>query len=857
MSAGARGGVRALIERLADFGDRPAAGLRGEYGLRWVSYRALLDRAWDVAAVLADVGLARGDHILIWSSNCPEWLACLLGALSRGIVVVSVDDDASPALAGRVVKETGARFVFHRAGIDPACLGIPAMPLDRISAPRAYEQTIVDAAATDPAVIIYTSGSTTEPRGVILTFGNIESQVRRFLSWRWLFRIVPMRMLVIAPLSHVQGLMLGAFIPLSVGLSVVFVRSVHSTHLLRTIRDNRIVVLAAVPRVLTTLKYTLEARPYGTATLRERLEHEHRGWVRRHRLFTACNRAVGWRFWVILVGGASLGRDEEQFWRDTGRYVIQGYGLTETTAIVAINGPFSRKVGSIGKALKHVALRVAPDGELLVRAESVSPGYVLDERAPRPEDDGYLPTGDLIRASGGSLYFVGRKKELIVTSEGHNVAPAAVESVLTRIAGVIDAVVTPGAIDGADEVHAVLLLQPAVDAAAVVRQANTALEPYQRIRGWTVWVERDFPRTALLKPRRADIASRVNANMTASALMDERPEQSWSVDLIAAEPSRSARVELIARHLAQTKTLTSDEAAAGLASHFGLSSLDYVDLLGRLEALEDVDIDHAWLPEEPTLGDVHNILRAGASAAPPARLPHRQPWWADLWPGQVVRAVVRPLLVGVWQALRGRCSAEWAVPPAALQPPVVFAVAPHHHWLDAFIVSAALPERLARRMLVVTNRDFGEFFDPARGAPWTERLTIALGYYSWLPMTFPFTILRGFGTTREGLLETLRWVDRRYCPLVFPKGILFGPIDPARHDPGAALIAREAGISIVPVWIRGNESCGWLPRFSGRGARVLFGVPTKILADESAQTVEERVEAAWDDLRQASASMSD
>jgi len=165
--------------------------------------------------------------------------------------------------------------------------------------------------------------------------------------------------------------------------------------------------------------------------------------------------------------------------------------------------------------------------------------------------------------------------------------------------------------------------------------------------------------------------------------------------------------------------------------------------------------------------------------------------------------------------------------------------------LDAFAVASVLPERLARRVLVVTNRDFSEFFDPGPETSLGERLKVGLGHYFGLPLTYPFTIVPQYGATREGLLETMRWVDKGYCPLVFPKGILFGEIDQNRHDLGPAVLAIEAGLPIVPVWIFGNDNLSFRPKRSGPPVRVLFAPPVSTSPDNEPAEIRDRVEAAW------------
>ena len=190
-------------------------------------------------------------------------------------------------------------------------------------------------------------------------------------------------------------------------------------------------------------------------------EHIVRRWWRYRRL----HRIFGLKFWAFIVGAAPLDTELEAFWGELGFVVIQGYGLTETAPIVSLNHPFGTTRGSVGKAMAGVDVKIAPDGEILVRGENVTTGYFnAAEETARAFEGGWFHTGDIGEiGEGGQLFIRGRKKELIITPEGLNVFPEDVERVLIRTAGVRDAAVVgvPGTAGGSDErVHAVLILDP-------------------------------------------------------------------------------------------------------------------------------------------------------------------------------------------------------------------------------------------------------------------------------------------------------------------------------------------------------------------------------------------------------------
>ena len=211
------------------------------------------------------------------------------------------------------------------------------------------------------------------------------------------------------------------------------------------------------------------------------------------------HRLFGAKFWAFVVGAAPLEGELEKFWGDLGFAVVQGYGLTETAPIVTLNHPFGTQRGSVGKAIAGVEMKVADDGEILVRGENVTQGYFnADEETAKAFADGWFHTGDVGEiGADGQLFIRGRKKEMIVTAEGLNVFPEDVERVLNQLPGVRDsAAVGLSGTGGTDErVHAVLLLEPGIDADQIVRDANARLADHQKIRRALVWPEPELPRT--------------------------------------------------------------------------------------------------------------------------------------------------------------------------------------------------------------------------------------------------------------------------------------------------------------------------------------------------------------------------
>jgi long-chain acyl-CoA synthetase len=452
------------------------------FHVRHFRYREIAERARAFAARLREAGIVKDDKVILYGENRPEWIVALWGCLLEGVIAVPIDYRSSREFVDRVHAIVGARAVF--TGDEP---GMYDGQSPATSAP------MVTIARDQVAEIIFTSGATAEPKGVIITHRNIlanivpvEGEVKKYLRYARPF--APIRFLNLLPLSHMFGQAMATFIPPMLPGVVVFMRGYAPNEILRQIRTRRISVLVSVPQILEILRTHLIQTFPELRQLKPWKGH----WLRRWWRYRKVHRLFGWKFWSFIVGAAPLPADLEAFFSELGFLVIQGYGLTETAPIVTLNHPFHARKGSVGKPIAGVKVKIAPDGEILVRGDNVTSGYFQHpEETARAFEDGWFHTGDIGELKeNGELSILGRKKEMIVTPEGLNVFPEDVEGVLKQQPGVHDA-----AVIGTGRVHAVLILDNGADAGEVVRRANARLADFQRVRSFSIWPHREFPRT--------------------------------------------------------------------------------------------------------------------------------------------------------------------------------------------------------------------------------------------------------------------------------------------------------------------------------------------------------------------------
>jgi long-chain acyl-CoA synthetase len=819
--------VRAsVLDTLDDFerwGDECAYSFpRGYRHERW-NYRRVASAACQFAHELEARNILKGDAVLLWSPNCAEWVAAFLGCAMSGVIAVPVDDATSPDFAVRISRQVKTKLVLcarERApffeNADGGATSIATIdPSDFETAIAEHSSDRfrpVEVRPSDTLEIVFTSGTTAEPKGVVLTHANvagniapIEIEIKKYLSYERL--VHPIRFLNMLPLSHVFGQFLGIFLPPLLGGTVVFENTFNPTEVMATVRRERVSVLVAVPRMIESLKQKIERdmeRDDVQENFAERFaaaKSQH--FLRRWWTFRDIRRRFGWKFWAMISGGAALDRETEEFWHRLGYAVIQGYGLTETTSLVSLNHPFHTSRGSIGKVLPGREIKLAEDGEILVRGSGVASGY-LSNREVQPvagdADEGWYRTGDLgALDEQGNLFFKGRKKEVIVTPAGMNIYPEDLEAALRKQKEVRDCVVVGLERGGNAEPCAVLILRDSSAAAvepfvvhSIVQRANETLAEYQRMHTWYVWPDEDFPRSSTQKPRRIVIRDVVEA-----ALRGQSP-------LNAASPL----AELVARITGRKIQSMPNAKTTDLETDLGLSSLERVELLSALEDRYQVDLGEAAFASAATISDLEKLLERGRrnsnNSADPLfqRREFHYPRWALRWPATWIRLASQYLLVRSAVYLLGWPRISGGENLRGVSGPLLI-ISNHIGDIDIGFIQFALPARVRNRLAIATR---GEALEILR-SPAADRARF-LKIYDRLRWTLGVALLNLFPLPREaGFRKSFDYageaVDRGYSVLVFPEGkhTEDGKLNPFRA--GIGLLASNLRIPIVPMRIDG------------------------------------------------------
>jgi len=834
--------VQSLIDFVAQYaarGNEVAVRYRRGYRMETWTYAQIARLAKCVARELEFRGVGKGDAVLLWGENSPEWIIAFFGCLLRGAVTVPIDHGSTAEFAARVAREVNAKLVFRSRALPDTGLADRSIILESLAEPPAQRDLSPYAAPPlsrqDILEIIFTSGTTAEPRGVVISHGNVlaniepvEREIQKYLRYERVFH--PLRFLNLLPLSHVFGQMLGIFIPSFLAGTVVFIDSLNPSGLIEVIRDERISVLVAVPRFIESLQREIQRRMERDGRMQQfdesfaRAEKEH--FLRRWWRFRRIHSLLGWKFWAFISGGAALPEQAESFWNRLGYAVIQGYGMTETTSLISVNHPFHSAKGSIGKVFPGMEVRLDEHGEILVRGENVATAYRQhDQTQSVAESDGWLHTGDIGETGAdGRLYFKGRRKNVIVTPAGMNIYPEDLEKAVRPQAGVRDCVVIGIERSGNAEPCAVLLLEDPRQAnqAALIENANRSLAEHQKIRHWFAWPDPDFPRTPTLKPLLPRIREVVNAKLDAAP---------------ASQDGNGSLAALIAQITG--RPVAADSRNATLDADLHMTSLDRVELMSALESRYQTELSDVRFNEVTTVGQLEKLL----TESPAAPVEHLYPRWPQNWLTTAVRLATYYLLAWPATYILAAPRIRGGENLRGLRGPFLV-IANHITYLDIAWILAALPAYLRNRLATAMRAErLAEMRRPPKSMNLFNRLRERLDYILALSLFNVFPLPQ-----RSGFLKSFSFAgdlaDRGWNVLVFPEGHTTedGRIAPFRG--GVGLLAKQLNLPVVPIRLAGLFDLRQENRILTRPGhvQVTIGKPVRFSADQDPNEITKELE---------------
>ena len=790
---------------------------------RW-SYDRLWAESGQVATLLQRRGLRKGDQVLVWGPNCPQWVLIFFGCLRAGVIAVPLDLRSAPDYVERVISRITPKLAFtsRYTPKDDVDIGLPEITFENLESEiyELPEPEQVEIQPDDLAEVMFTSGTTGDPKGVMLTHRNLAANIEGITQY--ITCNTSSRLLSILPLSHMYEQMGGLLTVLHFGASVTYPTSRQPTVLARTMRERQITTMLLVPQGLELLMNGIEreVRRQGKGALWDKLLKiaERTPYPLRRRLFGRIHKQFGGKLDFIVSGGAALDPELGRKWELMGVKIVQGYGATEASPVISNHTLHERRPDSVGRPLPNVEVKISEDGEILVRGDNISPGYWNSpEQTAAAFDGDWYRTGDIgLFDDDGYLHIRGRMKDMIVLPSGQNVYPDDIQAVLNRHPNVTDSAVVGLQQGSSVEVHAALILDGANDADPIVAWANGQLAEQQRVRGYTVWPEEDFPRTHTLKVKKPQLIE-----MLEGGVQSDSPSSPTS----SSSPRDGSRglVDIIAEvAVLDTADIAPDMT---LGDDLNLDSLGRVEMLSAIEVDLGVYLDETQIGPETTIRQVQAILDEGANNPPVTEFPDwGMDWWCRMVRGFIQRAVMFPILkLPYGLKVTGRENLQ------DIDGPVLFA-SNHSLGLDNPLIIESIPPLWRRRLAIA-------------GAASLWKNPVFWVINPLLGNGFP---LAQDGPIRPSLENMGKIIDNGWSVLIYPEGQLTigGPIKSFMN--GTGLLAVEGRLPVVPLRLHINRlgSPTRFPIFKRGSVEIRFGQPLRFLPGTDYQEATSAIEAA-------------
>ncbi|MCX8164037.1 MAG: AMP-binding protein [Aquificaceae bacterium] len=775
-----------------------------------VSYKELIENV-SVYASLLDI--LPGERVVVCSENRPEWVYTLYGSWQRGGIVVPVDFMSSPEEIAYILEETEPAVVFCseqtesqiKEAIEKVRVRCALYNFDRIILPRPYGKSM-SRSLKETALILYTSGTTGQPKGVMLSFKNLLSNIRAIEK----VGVAGKEDITLAllPFHHSYPLMVTLLVPLYLGATVVFLEKLSSEELLKALKDHRVTILVGVPRLYQLLHHRIMegVKSNLVGKLLFAVSAPMKPTLRRL-VFRRVHKAFGGKLRFLVSGGAKLPLEVALDLHKLGFRILEGYGLTETSPIVSFNPPNKPKLGSVGLPIEEVYVKIAEDGEVLVRGVNVMQGYYKKpEETQRVFKDGWLMTGDLGYVDEeGYLYITGRKKEILVLSGGKKVNPEELEAQILKdtwgvkevgileVEGSVKALVLPD-FEKLKE-KGVLNIEEFIRW-QVIDRVNQKLPQWKRITGFKV-IKQELPKTRLGKIRRFLLPSLYLAEGDTKEKGEEDPIlHTEEGQIISAYLERLTQKKVRGYH--------------HLELDLGLDSLGKVEFLSFLESTFGVSLKEEELLANYTLREVVELI-----VHKKERLELSEVSWKDiLSQAQPYPLKEYPILFQTGRLLLRlffRIYNRLEVSGLENLPNPPFILAPNHaSYLDGFVLASVLPSHIAEKTYFLGAEEY--FRNP---------ITSLFGK---LAHVITVNLDRKL---KESLQKTAWALRLGRVMVIFPEGARTrdGRLLPLRK--GFAILSRELSVPVVPVALKGTyESLSMYQRLPKPSKiDVVFGKP--------------------------------
>jgi long-chain acyl-CoA synthetase len=890
------------------FPQRVAAELQRTSGaVESLTYSELRRQAESVGRWLRERGIPSGARCAILAENTPSWVSAYLGVMAAGAAAVPLDTAFNAGQIEKLLRDCGATVIFtdgrHLPAVERAAEKIqvqiatlddhpkfPSFPVMLAAGPATFIPAAVE--NSDLAVIMYTSGTTSDPKGVMLTHANLLAETESVLG----AISVSERdsILAVLPLFHALAQMTNLLLPFAAGARIVYLEEMNTSELLRALGERDVTLFCCVPQffylIHERITEQVHKRPWAARTaFRILLSIGAAGGKMGLNLgklfFAKIHRMLGPRMRYLVTGGSAfdprIGRDLQKL----GFNVLQGYGLTETTGAAFVTPPDANVMGSVGRPLPGVKVKIIdpqaveglnyPVGEIAISGGMVMKGYYnRPDATAQVLKDGWLLSGDLgYLDSHGNLFITGRKKEIIVLSSGKNIYPEEIEAQYLRSPFIKEICVMgltarPGE-PLSERLHAVIVPdfdvlreRKIVNAREVIRfdveNLSMELPSTKRILSFDLWSD-PLPRTTTRKLKRFEILRRVHdagEGQTAEAASTVAEEPTGEEAVWLSDPDVQKAIAVIRRSTKSEKPIL---PSSNLELDLGFDSMERVELVVALEGELSSEADDKVISEVYTVRElVDTLLQARNGAGRNGSARAAAPGWDAVLGAppddpHVLAALNGGLLpifawfvFGRFVSLFMRVFFQLRVSGKEKLPAKgPFILSPNHQsFIDGPVVASQIPWRLFKDMFYVgTSEVFGQ------------------GIFNYLGRTFRLIPVDPDSNLVNAMRAGAFGLKRGYNLVLYPEGERSIDGTPKKFKKGAAILATHLQIPIYPValegfydsWPRGKR----FPRLSK--LRIRFGDPIQPPAAETAseetyrqvtETLRDRVVEMWEGLRE-------
>ncbi len=783
------------------------------------TYEDLFKKISSACLILKKLGLKKGDRIVLWGEDSFYWIVYYWACVALGLQVLPIDVRYDESFVKEVLSITNSKAIifgektYQYTNKFNDFKKILYQEIEEIKDGISNFEAI---SQEEVVQIIFTSGTTSKPKGVIQRHINICSSlnpiVEELQKYKPYLKLLgQIKVLSLLPLTHMFGQAISLFIlPLIEG-ALIISDKIDPKTTLEIVKKEKVHVIACVPWFIKQFKLFIQRR----FCLKDEIHFFD---------ILKIRKQLGFRFLGFVTGGAFLDKEIEMWWRKLKFLIIQGYGLTEASPIVALNHPLNSKPGSIGKGLKNLDIKLSEEGEILVKGKNVCKEFITSEGKKILKED-WLPTGDIGYIDNeGRLYFKGRKKDVIVLSSGENVYPEDVENVLRKIKGVKDCSVVGLKKRGEEEVHAVLILEENSDTTPenIILKANKLLKPHQRVKSWTLWPYKDFPRTPTYKVKKREVLE---------VLSKKRDFQ---------KPKENKELkDLISRIKGIPKDLLRDNLR--LREDLFFSSIEYVELACALEESLGKEVDISRLSEVKSIKDLEKTLIELEKDNPQKS---KYINWRWSLPIRFLRGLwINLFLIPFFKLFINLKIEKIKILNELKEPHII--VANHTSHLDIIVIMMSLPFKIRNFIIpLITSLPFKGYL--GRGNI-LEKFVGSIKYFlvgflfNAVPISFdPKDV-------KKSLILLGKGMEKGFWPVIFPEGRRSenGRIKP--FMPGVAFLSKKLNAKVLPIFIKGTKEIlpigSFIPKHGE--VKVKFLEPLKILYQESINDFTQRLEESF------------